>query len=65
MAKGWERMSTDEKLQALRTDVNTALDSTEENTREHRFIHEKIDSLAKIVEKLGDKVFEIDKRVKK
>lgn len=51
--RGWSQFSTDEKLEALKADVNTALDMAEHHKRQLEEIQENVKRIAAYISEIA------------
>lgn len=63
MAETWNGMSTDEKFEALRDDVQSALDSIDGAGRDRDEIKKSVKVLKLAVERLAMDVYELKKKL--
>jgi len=63
MVDEWNGMSTDEKLEALRDDVNSALDSIDDVNRDLDKMNKSIKTLESTMKRLAEDVYELKKKL--
>jgi len=61
----WDKMSPDEKFEALRVDVNRALDSTDDLLVYGQKLEDRIKQLNEALHMIGKQVFEVRQKLSK